>query len=248
MIETEITMDLTLEKEDCGFVKTLNNMGYMCGELDYFSQKFVNFSKNNSPVLDVGAAYGIASLAALRGGAVVYSNDIEEKHLKILYNRCDVKARKNLFLCKGSFPEEIDFADETFAAILISRVLHFFDGEKIRKSLKKCKQWLKPKGKMFLISDTPYMKNWDRFLPIYKQRKAKRKEWPGFLANSKTYATKRAEDRQEKVNFLDPEIFIRELEGAGFYVEETKFIDRLDFPEDMRGLGKESAGAIAIKD
>ena len=52
-----------------GFVKTFNNMGFMTTYLDEFSQKFVDSSVNcGGPVLDIGCAYGNASIPALKQG------------------------------------------------------------------------------------------------------------------------------------------------------------------------------------
>ena len=49
-----------------GAVPTLNGRGFMLENLDPYSQSFVSFaSEAELPLLDIGCAYGVATLAAL---------------------------------------------------------------------------------------------------------------------------------------------------------------------------------------
>ncbi len=73
--------------EDSGcFIPTLNKTGYMTTQLDSFSQEFVEYASKDKRrlVLVVGAAYGIATLAALSRGANLICNNIETRHLHLL--------------------------------------------------------------------------------------------------------------------------------------------------------------------
>ena len=118
--------------EPNGFVRTLNSMGYMSASLDPFSQAFTEFApRAPGPCLDIGAAYGVASLVALRNGASVISNDIDERHLKILSDRAPASDRSRLTLAVGDFPDKLDFPQGSLGAVLICRGMHFFDGPKI---------------------------------------------------------------------------------------------------------------------
>src|ERR1700741_2662682 len=84
------------EAEPNGFVRNLNNMGYMTSGLARYSRKFVAFAaETGRPCLDVGAAYGVATLAALEAGARVISNDIEPRHLEILRERAPAPPQGN---------------------------------------------------------------------------------------------------------------------------------------------------------
>src|SRR5690606_16142727 len=70
------------------FIVTLNQMGYMFIKPEKFMQSFIDFSAEISdPVLDIGAAYGIATLAALEKGACVVANDLDKRHLDILKSK-----------------------------------------------------------------------------------------------------------------------------------------------------------------
>lgn len=228
------------------FIPTLNRTGYMTTRLDPYSQEFVNYaSKSISPVLDIGAAYGVATLAALENGAAVYCNDIEIKHLKIVEELAKQKGFKRLKLVPGSFPRELNFCENKFEAILIARVLHFFDPETLDLSLKLTYKWLKPNGKLFIVADTPYLRNIAKFIPIYERRLKSDEKWPGIMSNPKEYV-----DNPNFPNFihwLDIDILKRELLKHGFIIEKIGYINRLDYPPDRRLDGRESVGVIARK-
>jgi 2-polyprenyl-3-methyl-5-hydroxy-6-metoxy-1,4-benzoquinol methylase len=90
-----------------GFVKTINNMGFMTTYLDEFSQQFVDSSANcDGPVLDIGCAYGNASLPALKLGARVIANDVDPRHLEIVSQKSiELGLRERLTLAPGRFPK-----------------------------------------------------------------------------------------------------------------------------------------------
>src|SRR5262245_32852905 len=112
-----------------GLIPTLNQMGWMTVGLDAFSQAFVDFAPTApGPVLDIGAAYGVASIAALNKGARVIANDLDPRHLEILRDNAPSAYARNLSLRPGAFPDELDFEEDSLGGILACRILHFFDG------------------------------------------------------------------------------------------------------------------------
>ena len=74
-----------------GLVPTMNKTGFMTAELDEYSKKFAVFAGERGVLdeesLDIGCAYGVATLAALEKGARIFACDIELKHLEILDQR-----------------------------------------------------------------------------------------------------------------------------------------------------------------
>ena len=164
--------------EKSGFIATLNNMGYMTAGLDPYSQRFVDYAAQhkNNKVLEIGAAYGVATLAALRHGCKMVANDLDNKHLEILKSNTPEQYLKNLELKAGSLPKELSFPENSFKAILICRGLHFFKGEDIELSAKKLYDWLMPGGKLFVVAETPYMGTVLPFLPTYLKNKAANKK------------------------------------------------------------------------
>lgn len=247
----DVNLIKKLFKTEEKFIPTLNNTGFMSTQLDLFSQEFINFSKNRQgKVLEVGTAYGICALTALSQGISITCNDIDKQHLAVLRDiavkcGCDT----NLSLVPGAFPNQINFQQDTFDAILISRVLHLFDGNTIQRSLLAAKEWLKPNGKLFIVADTPYLKNLLPFIPIYEERVRNKEKWPGLLQidkNSKLI-TNLSSEWPMLANFLDVDVLYRELTNIGFNIEVLHTISRSDFPADRVLDGREGVGAIAVK-
>uniref|UniRef100_A0A915L8H0 Uncharacterized protein n=1 Tax=Romanomermis culicivorax TaxID=13658 RepID=A0A915L8H0_ROMCU len=89
-------------------------------------QSFINIAiKPHSKVLDIGPAYGIVCLEALKCGAEDYwAVDLDERHLKILIQQIENDIPKKIDCVKllvGKFPEDdivqkLDYG--TFDAIL----------------------------------------------------------------------------------------------------------------------------------
>ena len=230
-----------------GFIRTLNNMGYMTSTLDPISARFIEFASKGRTVLDIGAAYGIASVSALKNGAKVIANDIDSRHLEILKSNCPDDLIQNLTLLPGKFPEELNIEQNSVDAILICRVLHFFSGPEIEIAVNKMKSWLVKGGKLFVVSETPYLKNWQSFIPDYESRKRAGERWPGFISDVKRYEQNRSKFLPDSVHWLDPEVLTRTFNLAELSIDEVGTIDRTDFPIDMRLDGRESVGIIGTK-
>ncbi|MBX9666521.1 MAG: class I SAM-dependent methyltransferase [Candidatus Obscuribacterales bacterium] len=229
-----------------GFVKTLNNTGYMTAGLDRFSQTFVDFAAH-APirVMDVGAAYGVATLAALKCGATVLANDIDERHLNILYDRVPAAERSRLELLCGQFPN-IEVKAESLAATLICRVMHFFDGAAIELSAKRVHEWTVSGGKVFVICETPFVGTLTAFADEYARRKDQGDPWPGLILDMHSY-TPRASGLPKLGNWLDRDVLTRVFSEAGFAIDECEYFARPEFPDWLQLDGKESVGLIATK-
>jgi hypothetical protein len=234
--------------EPNGFVKTLNNMGYMTSGLDAYSQAFVEFAPSApGPVLDIGAAYGVASLAALSNGAHVIANDIDERHLEILRARARPQLQSRLTLIPGSFPDGIDFTPGSVGAVLICRVMHFFDGAMIERAAAKAMRWLAPGGKVFAVGETPYIGTAKGFFPTYQARVKAGDPWPGIVENVSAHDPKRAGNLPSRMHLLDEATLKRVFTGAGFVIEKLGTFARPEFPPDIQLDGRESVGLIARK-
>ena len=104
---------------------TLNKMGYAFDNLTSYGDSFVDFCEIvDGPVLDVGAAYGVATLQALEKGAFVLANDIDRHHLKIIKEKAFRRGFYRLKLIETPFPY-LNFENNSLGAILMSQVLHF---------------------------------------------------------------------------------------------------------------------------
>ena len=235
-----------ITSQDGVFIATLNQMGYMTTFLDPYSQGFVDYAAGcQAWCLEIGAAFGVATLAALERGAKIIANDLDERHLDHIAKHCPKAQLPYLKLVAGAFPQNISFADHSVAAILISRVLHFFSGEQIRAALQVCYRWLKPDGRLYIVAETPYLGNWKKFIPIYERRKAEKHMWPGWIEDVSLFAASRVAQLPKQIHFLDKEVLERELTRANFKNVRIEHLNRNEFPEDLRLDGRESVAALA---
>lgn len=236
------------DAEAGGFVPTLNGMGYMTVSCDRFMREFIAFAPScECPVLDIGAAYGVATTAALDSGATVIANDIDDRHLMLLRNTLSPQASARLITIPGHFPRDIRFSRNSIGAILIARVLHFFDGDLLTESVRKAFEWLVPGGRIFVTAETPYLRNWQEFIPTYEERKRRGERWPGFVEDAPSVVTQRRSNLPKAMHFLDPEVLTRVFREGGFQVEEASVFARPEFPDDLRLDGRESVGLIGVK-
>ncbi|MBM3468454.1 MAG: class I SAM-dependent methyltransferase [Alphaproteobacteria bacterium] len=233
------------------FIVTLNSMGYMLAKPEKYIQSFIDFSAQTlGPVLDIGAAYGIATIPALKKGAYVIANDMDERHLNILKEKVPPTLQKQLEINVGKMPFDLDFPAGYFSAILASRVLNFIDPHLLSYSFSLIYKWLKPGGKFFYLGGTPYMGTYRRFLHIYEKNKREGSEWPGFIDNIPDYVPEqRTPHLPQFINLIDTETLESLMRNAHFNILEMAYVPAEDkHPEDMKLDGREHLGAIAIKE
>ena len=156
-----------------------------------------------------------------------------------------------LVLVPGELPNElIGLPEKHFDAILICRVLHFFSGSKIEESLALLAKLLAPKGKIYIVCETPFLRNWQRFIPEFNRRVEENEEWPGEITEPAKYESSgRASSLPKFVHWITKEVLDRSLVKAGFSVEHSEYINRKgQFPDDLLlpEQGKESIGAIGM--
>ena len=165
---------------DPGRIRTKNAMGMMSTELSPAAKAFVYYAKQAEfPLLDVGSAYGVATIPALNNGAEVIACDLSEEHLSILRQSTRSELRHRLTTLVAKFPYELLFESESLSGILLSNVLHFLDGDEVTDGLNHCWWWLKPKGKLFINVITPYL--YQHLIPEYESRVKEGIKWPGIF-------------------------------------------------------------------
>lgn len=232
-----------------GLKATLNHTGYMTTNLDRYLQSFIEYSAaSQDTVLDMGAAYGVATIPVLAKGAEVVAVDIEYRHLDILKKHVPLAVQARLKTVIGGLPD-IDFPENSFSAILCSRVLHFLRGEDIDVAMNKFKLWLKPKGRLYLITETPYFGVWKAIIPEYERRKASGERWPSFMADFMQYHHPDADVSvaPPMLNPLDKWQLERMCNEVGLEIVESSYIDRKLFGSLAYYDGRESAAVIAEK-
>ncbi|GHC53183.1 non-ribosomal peptide synthetase [Streptomyces flavofungini] len=222
-----------------GMVATLNRTGVMVERLIPYSEEFAEYAgEGDGEVLDLGCAYGVASIAALERGARVVALDMEQKHLDILEQRVNDEARERLSLRRGMLPD-VDFEAGRFTAVHASRVMHFLTPDDVGVTLRKMYDWLVPGGKVFLSSDSPYFGYWASKAADYEARKRAGDPWPGYIDDvAAHFEEAHVIGGPPRINAIDPDVFRRECEAAGFVVERAGFFGAV-------GVDRESYGAPA---
>ncbi len=229
---------------------TLNGTGFMFKVLDEYAEDFIQYAgQTDGEVLEIGCAFGITTIAALKAGGHVTACDLDPGHLQILTENTPKSLRSQLTCITGRLPD-IDLPEKSYDAILCSRVLHFLDGSAIDASVRNMFRWLKPGGRLYLVADTPYG-IWRKLIPIFEARRVRSDRWPGLMIGLENYLPfspkDRAIDAPPFMNLLDPELLTRICTDAGFEVEQAGFIDRSDFSGLGRMDGRENAGIRAIR-
>lgn len=268
VVDTKAVSNILMpEPEKTGiFIKTNNPFGgFTTTPCDTYSQKFIEYAgtiaKKEGRVLEIGAAFGAASLQALSQGATVFCNDVDPQNLAVVRNRYLQEAKdslnsitgddKKLVLIPGSFPNELTGLPQGFFdAILICRVLHFFTGSVIDQSLKLMASILKPGGKLFVVCETPFLKNWQRFIPEFVKRVAAGAEWPGEITNPAEFESSgRSTALPSFVHWITKDVIDRSLIRTNLLtLEQSSYVDRRgQFPDDLVLDGRESVGAIAVR-
>jgi SAM-dependent methyltransferase len=232
-----------------GLIPTMNDKGFMFEVLDEYADEFIRQAGASADEsLELGCAYGIATIAALEAGARITGCDMDARHLEVLRSRVPEEHLERLTLQTGTLPD-IDLPENHFGTLLCSRVLHFLRGDDIDASVRSMYRWLKPGGRLFLVADTPFG-IWRNFIPTWEANIAKGEKWPGLMEKPVRFLpfeTSGDNVGPELMNLVDPDLLRRTCEAAGFTVERTSYIDRSDFGGKGRMDGRENCGLTAIK-
>ena len=202
-----------------GRIPVYNGDGYASSEPHPLSQEFVLFSSNSKyPVLDIGAAYGLISINALKNGATVICNEKEKKQLEYI---CHIKSitqeeKKRLYLKHGSILE-IDFPKESLGAIHMSRVMHFFKPNEVELFFQKAYNWLIPNGRIYIITMSQYhYGNPEGFSDYYNKEIKKGTEFPGMINDYKF------KNEKYVLHAIDPTVMVRLANKYGFICKKIE--------------------------
>ena len=229
-----------------GLIPCLNGRGFMEQDLNNISKSFVEESSTLEGLsLDVGCAYGIASIAALKKGSKVLASDMDQAHLDILLQETPDELKENLTTRVGTLPN-IDFKNESFTTIHCSRCLHFLTPNELIDTLKNMYNWLQPGGRVYLITDTCYSGPWKNYLPEFEKKLEAGDPFPGFIDNVLDCLPipRLPKGMTPHMNCLDPDTLSRECKSAGFEIITSKYFGPSRASSDY---GKDHAGIIAIK-
>jgi SAM-dependent methyltransferase len=226
---------------------TRNRTGWTSNVLNELSELFVAHAATvQRPVLDIGAAYGVATLPALAAGATVYANDADPTHLAALDAATPPAHRPRLRLLPGRFPQDLDLPPGSLDAVHASNVLHFLTGDELTAGIADIRRWLAPGGRLFIQAGTPYQQPFQAFIPIYEERVRTGVPWPGWIEDTRAISThKKLGQIPRSLHLLDEQVLTNLLTTAGLAVEHSWTYCRRDLPRSMHLNGREGVGCIA---
>lgn len=230
------------------YTPTLNRMGYMSPSLDQTQESFVNYCLANPSglFLDIGCGYGVATLPVVEKGCQIVACDLEPRHLDVLTKSVPKEKLSLLTLITGHFPNNITFPENHFDGINFSMVLHFFSPHIIERVFQEIFFCLKPGGRLFLTTSSPYQRVLVPFIPIYEKKRLY-DPWPGYIADIGYYVPHRAPLLpKENVVFCIHELRRLALK-FNFHVIDAAFFSREGIPEDLSLDGREYSGLICEK-
>lgn len=240
--------------EKNGFIPTLNKTGYMTSSLGPYSKAFVESTSlftEKQKAIEIGAAYGVATLEVLGLGKNILANDLDLQHLDILKSRAQELGMdtSRLWLAPGDFL--VSLADKTlagqFSSLLCSRVLHFLTPTEIEKSFGLMAELLKVGGNLYVVNETCYLKNFQHFIPTYEKRFGQGEVFAGHVPDVAAIDPSRGKNLPDSMTFFDVRTLRHLADKNGLEVIECGTFARPEFPEDLRLDGRESVGLIAKK-
>lgn len=251
-----------------GRLQTLNKKGAVTAKFDYATKEFLKYAKGKK-VLEVGGAYGSVMLAALRQNKSTQYvlSDLDKRHLFIAAKRLSKLINENIdkkvsedsthqvnFICADITKAQDISKMGTFDAIFVGRVLHYLNPEQLKMTVQHLFLLLKPKGRVFIVAITPYVKRYESFIPEYEKRIREKVENPGFVNSLCPYINRDVTTAEQISNiadepffFLDADVLRKIFEENGFHIIESK-MKALSYESSSWKLdGRENVILIAEK-
>jgi SAM-dependent methyltransferase len=238
--------------------KVTNNTHGVMHKMNPISKSFVEYAKTcHGTVLDIGSAYGIATIPILQNSTdvKVIACDISRKHLDELSNQARELDEKNgtnllsrLTCLESKFPY-FNLEENSLDAVLASHIFPFLTGKEIEEGFAKLAKFLKPNGILYVTSYSIYNKVMKEYIDTYKSRKEKGDKWPGELEDASQHWDKDnplTAILPKKLNHLEPCLVESILKENNFKIQYLDFISLTDeIPDDMKLDGREAMGLIA---
>ncbi|WP_161780943.1 class I SAM-dependent methyltransferase [Criblamydia sequanensis] len=249
--------NLTIPEEHDYRISTLNKYGYMFTKFDPTVDRFLKLIENNlkQTFFEVGGAYGnVAEKALEKGIEKYYLNDCEERHLKSFARKLYKEGKTHLFpalhLIPGRCPDEVSMPSNSFDAILVNKVLHFFSPQTIDAFVEWLNDLLKPGGKVFVLTISPFYKGHEELLKDYQKQKEEGARFPGYCSRYETSHSGEqypSEARPASLLFMEIDTLKDLFVQHGFQIEEEFKLAIINSDNSEWRAGNDMVGIIAHK-
>jgi len=234
---------------------TLNKFGFDISTSDtiknnWLVRDFLAFCDTDSTVLDIGGGYGAITQKALDTGATVVYNDLDFRHLLIGFNRMKIRDKSKLILNSKKIPDTLSFKANTFNAIMLHKVLHYLTPDDVEASLIKLKQFLKPKGRLYIAVMSPNHRLFNNELKKdYARRWFHGSHWPGFPIKVQHFLPHLAYNLPDYIHVMDDKPLRQFLSKQGMVIENYDFIANNNISQGRGHVTpQECFGLIASKE
>jgi SAM-dependent methyltransferase len=143
-------------------------------------ERILSELKPGSMVLEIGCSYGINTFQLAKQGIKVVANDTDANALSDFLNFSSYRCYDdNVSINYGKFPTETYFPSGYFDAVTMYHILYHMNPYEIRDCFKEIHKILKPGGKVYITTPTPYSSDYYWYTFSSLQRHLKKKKWPG---------------------------------------------------------------------
>eukprot|EP00730_Choanoeca_flexa_P008768 TRINITY_DN12534_c2_g10_i1.p1 TRINITY_DN12534_c2_g10~~TRINITY_DN12534_c2_g10_i1.p1 ORF type:complete len:419 (+),score=71.69 TRINITY_DN12534_c2_g10_i1:55-1311(+) len=213
-------------------LKTESGYGLMLGQPSRLMRAWLEaVSTDNSPLptLELGAAYGVATLPALLLQKHVIANDRDAKQLQQLrshWHALEFDAADRLTTLHGAVPSSLmALKAHSVSHVLASNIIHFLTPDELTTCFRELHRIMRPGAKLFLEADSPYIAGLGPLYTAYKWRRWLKLSYPGsfrfgwllrFLAPDYFSGVRH-------YHLLDTGVLLNVLLDAGFHVETADY-------------------------
>lgn len=185
---------------------------------------------------DIGAAYGIDSIALVKRGAQVVAIDLDQHHLDFLKEQLNEEELNRLEMRCQRFPEDVHLEEAFYDGVLLSRVLLFLSPDHLDQALNKVYRSLKPGGRVYVITVSPYSKGWDPVRTAFENHTRLLGSKPFLISNLWDVMPKTQTFLPNSIQLFDQEILSSLLKYAGFKIMDSGY-ESHHGTEDVYAIG-----------
>ncbi|EGD76883.1 hypothetical protein PTSG_08230 [Salpingoeca rosetta] len=244
------------ETPHSNYTVTSNRCGMMSNEPSAFMHTWIARAESNpqQPMMDIGCAYGVATLGALEKGARVIAIDLEPNHLASVQTAAQHRniPKARLRCIEGGVPETLaELRSGSVSHVLAANVFHFLSPTALTRTLKSLHRVMASESFLHIQVDSPFMRGLGAFYYVYALRKFLGHHFPGYLPIPESLQRHMFPDylHVRRYQVMDADVLRAAVERAGFEIVRAGY-EPVDDESDILGIsldGRESTVVVAVK-